>query len=500
MSQSGTSMNARQSARGALVLGLRHICTMVLSGLSAVLLARWLTPHDFGAFESLYFIVYGFSMVFGDLGISVALVRQPDEPSRDSWAAAIRVCTTMAATAIVVSMLGALLAFVNGRHTLSTWILGLGLALGFRCTRAVCSAQLLRAQNFSRIAAIETMEFLIYYSVVIGLAAFGFGVSALVGATVLKEIGGALALRLITRIPPWRRVTTSSAVTSLLKVGGPSQAAGLLITVTDFFQPVCIGGFLGSTALGYTSWAYDLSMLPIFLIATLDRVVLPTLARAQRDKTRLAALTARAVRLNCLVGFAIVLGIVVDRHELITHVFGSQWLPAESLILMFMPAIITTAMTNPVIHAFNALGRTTMAMKLTGAWFLLTWTGGTVTTLVWGLHGFGLFYVVLQATYLYMWRAGRRHLGVHTLRESLPALAGMSAGIGVGLTFHGVGGVTELILRPVFGLCAMMIVTFVLSPRTLVDDISTFTRALVGKVRPVEAHEVSTTDPSSAVA
>ena len=426
-------VSATRSTRGALLLGARQLLTILLSASAAVLLARWLEPADYGMFATLNLIVFGAATLLGDLGLTVSLVRQVDEPRVEEWAAANRLVTGMATAGVLGGAVGVAVLLQLGRDQLALWVGVLALALGARFLRAMPSARLQRQQRFATLAVIETVESVFYFATVLVLARSGQGAGSLAIAVGVKELLGYSAQRFAARGGPRLR-GVQGRYRELLSVGLPVQASGLLIAVTDMFQPLFIGGVLGLTALGHVSWAYNLVLMPILLLGAIDRVVLPSLARVQEDRTLLALLTARAIRLNTLVAFPVVIGVLVAPSELVSLVFDPQWLPAADLLVLFVPAIVTTAMTSPLFHAFNAIGRTRIAMWLSASWLVVTWSAGALATWQWGTTGFGWFYVLLQFAYLPVWRLARRELGVDVLGETKDALVGLALGVTVGST------------------------------------------------------------------
>ena len=98
-----------------------------------------------------------------------------------------------------------------------------------------------------------------------------------------KELLGYVALRYVARGGATTRGVKGS-YRELLRVGLPVQASGMLVALTDAFQPIFIGAVLGLQTLGQVSWAYNLVLMPILLIGAIDRVLLPSLARVQEDR------------------------------------------------------------------------------------------------------------------------------------------------------------------------------------------------------------------------
>jgi O-antigen/teichoic acid export membrane protein len=83
MTQDSTSHEPRSVVRRALREGvsfgvLQGLGQVVLWGTN-LLLARLLTPHDFGVYDILCFFI-AIGAVFGDAGLGAALIRKADRP------------------------------------------------------------------------------------------------------------------------------------------------------------------------------------------------------------------------------------------------------------------------------------------------------------------------------------------------------------------------------------------------------------------------------------
>lgn len=485
----GAGASATRSTRGALLLGARQLLTIFLSAAAAILLARWLEPADYGLFATLNLIVFGAATLLGDLGLTVSLVRQVDEPPVSEWAAATRLVNAMAAVGILGGGIAVLVLTRLDQAQLALWVGVLAIALAARFRRAVPSARLQRQHRFATLAVIETVESIAYFATVLLLARNGQGAGSLAIAVGLKEVLGYCAQRFAARGGPRLRGVPGS-YRDLLEVGLPVQASGLLIALTDAFQPLFIGVVLGLTALGHVSWAYNLVLMPILLLGAIDRVVLPSLARVQEDRVLLGLLTARAIRLNTLIAFPVVVGILISPSELISLVFADQWLPASDLLVLFVPAIVTTAMTAPLFHAFNAVGRTKIAMWLSATWLLVTWTAGAGATAMWGATGFGWFYVALQLAYVPVWRLAKRDLGVDVLAETRDTLLGLFAGVVTGsvvaTSMSGASATSSerwlaLVTGVFVGLVAFYAVAFTIDGARTRADVTFLFRAVLGR-------------------
>jgi O-antigen/teichoic acid export membrane protein len=216
---------------------------------------------------------------------------------------------------------------------------------------------------------------------------------------------------------------------------------------TDAFQPVIIGWFLGSTALGYVTWSYSLILMPILVLDAVDRVVVPTLARAQNVSAIFARWTERAMRVNCLLAFPVAAILLTSIEPIIRVVFTAKWLPAADLVREFVPAILAVAFFTPILQAFNALGRTRVALGLSTVWAIVTWSLGTLLVGRWGLQGYGWFYVALQITYLPIVILGVRSLGLHLWQAARGPIAGFLAAVGIAGILPAGQGLSGLLVR-----------------------------------------------------
>ncbi len=429
-----------RTARGAAILAARQAFGLVASAVASIALARLLHAHDFGEFAVINAVVFLPASLFGDFGIGITLVRPFEEPSVQEWTAAgdlttraVQVCATLVA-------LAAAGATALGYARIAMLIVLCGLGLTARLSRSLPSARLQRRGEFGQIAIAETIENIGYVTVVVALAAAGTGALALAGAVAVKECAAALWLQL--RAPQRQRQQEPQAVRKLLRLGIPPQLGGALIALTDLFQPIAIGALLGVSSLGYVSWAYSTALTPMLLVSALDRVLLPALSKIQHDPQRSALWVERAIRLNCAAVVPMVVVLAAARRDLVLVLFGRQWLPAAGFFVAFAPAIVATALSAPILHAFNAVGKTKVGMYLSIRWFALTWTIGLAATAIGGRVGFGWFYAVVQLGYAPLWWKASRELGVRVLRTSAPFVAGAVVAVGAATGFD------SLVSRP----------------------------------------------------
>jgi O-antigen/teichoic acid export membrane protein len=247
---------------------------------------------------------------------------------------------------------------------------------------------------------------------------------------------------------------------------------------TDAFQPVIIGWLLGTTALGYVSWAYSLILMPILILDAVDRVVVPTLAKAHDSPATLARWTERAMRVNCLLAFPVAALLLTSIPQIILVVFTAKWLPASDLVRQFVPAILAVALFTPILQAFNAVGRTGVALRLSMIWAAVTWSVGTFLVARWGLQGYGWFYVALQITYLPIAIMGVRTLRLSLWRVARGPCAGFVAAAGTASIVPAAQGWSGLLVRIAIVGSAFLLGALAIGWREIFSDVRTARRSL----------------------
>lgn len=470
-----------RAARGSAMFALRHVGTMLGSLVAGVFLARWLAPCEFGAFAAVSFWVLGIAGSVGDLGVGTALVRSthPD-PSRlyRSVRALSRRISIAAAVCTVVATV--VLVWLD-RDMLALWVGLLGAAFVARSSRILPHAHLQRELRFGSIAMIELADQGLYFATALLIAATGGGTTALVLGVTAKEFLGAILMWRAARIGPLPADLEPEGLRELLRIGLPVQASGLFVSATDAFIPIVIGGFLGLQQLGYVSWAYNLAMIPLAFLAVVDRILVPIFARAPKPEI-LRSWLGRAIRLNALFAFPIVVALATCVEGIIRIVFDPRWLPAGDLILAFLPAVVCTAITAPLLQAFTAIGRTKVAMWLAASWVCGTWTVGAAVVGVAGLTGFRWFYVALQLTFIPVWVMASRTLGLRLLHESFGPLVGLGVAVLVGRSLPDPGG-----LIGVLAVSSMSVVCFAAVSISLDRRVWRDARMLLRSLRAAEA-------------
>jgi O-antigen/teichoic acid export membrane protein len=309
----------RRAAGGAAVLGVRNVLLLAAGVVANLILARLLTPKDFGyvALGQTLALV-GSYLASGGLGI--ALIGRREPPSRRELESVFGI-QVVAATAFAVVFAAAAIPFGRGGE-----IVALILAsLPFTTFRLPGVIVLERELSFRTVATVDVVELLAQYVWAVGTVALGAGVWGLASAVVMRSVAGSVAMLRLGPLGLMRPRLDWAVVRPLLGFGVRFQAASTVGIARDQILNAGIAAISGVATLGIWALAFRFMQVPLLLFTTLYRVSYPAMAKllaAGRDPRpaieRGAGVTAVATGL-------IVVGIAAGAPALVPALLGDRW-------------------------------------------------------------------------------------------------------------------------------------------------------------------------------
>jgi O-antigen/teichoic acid export membrane protein len=396
-----------RSVRGGAATMLGQGTLFVIQTASTIVMARLLTPADFGLIAMVTAIT-GFANLFKDLGLSLATVQRAEityeQISTLFWvnvAVSVMIALAMAALAPFIARF-----YGEPRVTLITITLSLVFLFGGLTVQH--QALLQRQMRFTTLAAIQVVAVSAGVSVAIVSAILGAGYWALVMMQAASALSIALGVWLVCGWRPGQPVR-NAGVKSMLVFGGNITGFNVVNYFARNSDNILIGRVWGAGPLGFYSKAYSLLVLPLnqinFPIAS---VAVPALSRLYGDPAKYNAYYLKTISLITLVSTPLVSFFITCSDKLILLILGSQWAAASDIfrVLGFSALIQPLYNTQGWLHISAGRSDRYLRWGLIGSFVIVL---GFVAGLQYGPLGVAVAYTVATwaITFPCMWYAGR---------------------------------------------------------------------------------------------
>lgn len=486
---------ASQSVPDAAVRGLAwlmssRVVLLIVNFVSVAILARLLTPADFGVMAAVLTVI-GFvqNVTYGTLGYPLVQRETigPEDISAAFWLS-LGIATLAAVSIAIASPY--IEAFLDFPH-LATALAVTASALPLKSVAGVAIALLQRNHRFRDIAVVASIPQIVGYVLPTMLLAPRLGLWALVfgqvASAAIELIVACSVARSSLRIFP-----IGSAFKNALRVGGLFSVMQTLNWLALNATPVIIGTAFGAVPLGLYSRASKFFSIATDLLGnTVADVLLPSFSRIQSERERLSSVFKRALGLSLFVSGVASSFVVVHGEAIIRLLLGEKWLASVPVLeALFAGLVARTAYKVSETLAFGEgrLAGVTLRQALLLSLVLACTSIGAVFGLVGVAAGLSCAFWIFYAVSL--WRAcssvgisarwaGSVHLrvllfaGLIVIIDGGVCLATQSLGFWVS---HALGATTGVALAAAYA--------FVAPPGLAGPDIVWVREALKGRFRP----------------
>ena len=326
---------------------MEKFSVQIISFIQGVILARLLTPADFG----LVAMVGVFTAVSGalaDSGFASALIRKKNKEEIDySTVFDINLVLSFFLMLVLMAFSKLIADFYHEPVLvkivcLNAILLFLGSCTGVQWIRMTSNLQFRKMSEMSIINSFFTGI------LSISLAYCGFGVWSLIYPGFFTIV---LNFFLYWHFQHWLPGFKFSwkSCKELFGFGSKMLATVLLSTICDNLSPIIIGKKYNKSDLGYYSRGVSFSQLPSTTITgVLAKVAYPILSEIQDDDERLGKAYRKLLRLSAFLVFPIMMGLAALAHPIIRVMITSKWEPA----VVYLQLLCFSLMWYP-IHALN---------------------------------------------------------------------------------------------------------------------------------------------------
>jgi O-antigen/teichoic acid export membrane protein len=355
------------TAFGILWVGMSQLSTQFIRFIIVIILARLLSPEDFGV-VALAEIFLGFISTINELGFSAAIVQRKEidgiHLSTSFW--------TSVSTGIILFIIATLASpFVADffqEDLVQPIVIVASLAFIIGSFGVVHRALLEKNLDFKKVTIPEVCAAIVSGVVSIFLAINGYGAWSLVFGGLS---GGFISVVIIWKMLAWRPSLRFSFThfKELFDFGGRVMGSRLLNYISQNVDYLVVGKLLGTAALGYYSFAYHLMTFPLHRISqNITKVIFPAFSTIQDDNERLRKGYLEVVRYISLITFPMLAGMFVVAPEFVTVVYGAKWAPMIVPLQILCLAGALKSVGTAVGSIFLSKGRADIQFK----WNILT--------------------------------------------------------------------------------------------------------------------------------
>lgn len=389
----------------------------------AVILARLLTPEEFGTVALLYLFT-GIAGVFVDSGFSSALIQRQDTTHVDESTVFWFNLSIGAVAAIVLWMLAPYIADFYGISLLVLVTRALGFNVFLSALGSIHVTVLNKRLDFRKQMMIGAVAASTSGSLAVAMAWAGFGVWALVAQTLVMTATTTLLLWIRC---DWRPGLTFSIASArkLFGFGGYMFASSLLEVTYSRLYTLLVGKGSGVRALAYYNCAETTRQLPgTFLSSVFSRVAFALFASRAHDKATLRRGVQFSVRGLMLLNIPMMLGMAALAEPIIIALYGDRWLAAVPTLQVLCLAGLMWPLHVVNLNALMAQGhshlyfRLEVAKKVAGVVLLAVGATQGVMGVAWSQVVFGMFAFAVNAHYT---RKQLDYGALAQIRDCLPA-------------------------------------------------------------------------------
>lgn len=341
---------------------IQRFGALFISFTTNILLARLLSPNDFGCMGILLvFVTIADVLVDGGLGLSLIQKQRITPLDISTVFTSNLVFSILFFLAILFS--APFIANYFNYPKIEIYLTVQSFALIFRAMYAIPSALLNKELKFKMLTKIYLLSNFISSISAIIMAYAGFGVWSLVTKN--------LALQFILFCMFWSFAYVKISVKfdfhtfkNLFKIGGAITFTNLTDIIFTNILSFLIGKKYSVTTLGYYTQAKALEQIPVYTLSTvINQVLFPVFSKIQDNEERIRENTKKCLVLITFFSFPIMAYLIIYAEPVITFLYSSKWLDS----VPYFQILCIAGFVNPIIHInrtiIKSLGKAQLLVK-----------------------------------------------------------------------------------------------------------------------------------------
>ena len=356
----------KKATSGILWTTIQKFASIGLSFISGIILARLLSPADYGTIGVLTIFIM-VSEAFIDGGFGSALI-QKKRPTQDDYSTIFWWNLTMAFFLYIILFISAPYIALYFRNEILCPVLRVqSLTLLILAFNTIQYNQLKKKFQFKSLALVTLVSSFIALIITIILAILGFGVWALVVQGLINA--------LIPTFYYWFKSKWKPSLTFSVDSFKQLASFGIFIFLTKSINEICnniqgilIGRYFNASAMGFYSKAKGTEKLASTSISSaLNQVTYPIYAELQDNIPALINMIKKIVLMIAFITFPLMYLLMIEANEIFVLLYSDKWLESVPYFQILCFAGAAQCLQAATLQPVNAIGKS----KTTFTWNLL---------------------------------------------------------------------------------------------------------------------------------
>jgi len=476
----------KKTVRNLQFAGTAQLLNIGLVQLGYLILARMLTPDDFGLYAAVM-VIFNLAVTVSMLGLDQAAIQSKDD-SEELLRTAATFRMAMAIIAVVVGLVAApAIASFYDRPDMTGPLRVMLIAVLVSSAGFVSSVRLSKALRFRELSISKIGNAVTWLPVGIAAAVLGLSYWSMILATLFASM---VALVVLWIYAPWKIGfhIDKEILAKLLHFGKYPVAIGFVVFLAFNLDKVVVGRFLGADMLGVYFLAFTWgTMVPSIFSNIVNNVMFPTYATISHDiglisKGYLKTLTYLGY-LSLPMGF----GLAAISPVFVAAILGEKWMAATGSLAVLSLVGTCSALTSPAGSLFLATGNPYLSWRVTAVTFVIYVVLLVPAAIFGGILGVSLLLLAITLTsVLWVWHmaSGLVNESLRTIGKLLwkPAFASVAmAAIVYWSSTLVAAGLVTLIVLVALGIATYGAIVYALNMRTFRNEARSLIRLFLGR-------------------
>lgn len=324
---------------------LQRVGTMCISFVTNMLLARLLTPSDFGCLGLILTFV-SIADLLVDAGLGQSLIQKQNIDKNDiSTVFTTNILLSIAFFSIIF-LIAPLVESYTEIINLAIYLRVEAVSIILRSLYVVHNALLNKQLNFKALATVNIGGSLVSSAIAIVMALYGLGIWSLIGKNLIMHFTFFILYRFFVKFE-FSLYINKKSFKELFSFGWFVSLSSFIDLAYSNIATFIIGKRYTVEQLGYYTQAHNLKQIPVYSLSmVISQVLFPMFSKEQNNRERIKLSAQKIITLATAIIFPLMLCLIVVAEPLIVLLYSDKWLHS----VPYFRILCVAGLVNILIH------------------------------------------------------------------------------------------------------------------------------------------------------